>query len=114
MSLKSMVSPLPPISIDHRRALTEFGSGGNWKACKYLEITEDSVIGHHYHKNKDESFFLARGSGTATLSAMAYPIEAPCLIDVPRGIYHSFNLEKGSILIGLASEEHDPSDDHKI
>lgn len=114
MSLKSMVSPLPPINIDHRRALSEFGNGGTWKVCKYLEITEDCLIGDHYHKNKDESFFLAKGSGTVNLSSFAYPVEAPCFIDVPRGIYHSFNLEKGSILIGLASEEHDPNDDHKL
>lgn len=109
-----MVSPLPPISIDHRRALTEFGSGGNWKVCKYLEITEDCMIGDHYHKNKDESFLLANGSGTVRISATVYPVKAPCVINVPRGNYHAFSLEKGSILIGLASEEHDPSDDYKL
>lgn len=114
MSLKSMVSPLPPISIDHRRALSEFGLGGTWKVCKYLEITEHCVIGDHYHKAKDECFFLASGSGMVKLSASAYLIHAPSFINVPRGTYHAFSLEKGSILIGLASEDHDPSDDHKI
>jgi quercetin dioxygenase-like cupin family protein len=109
-----MVSKLEPISIDSRRALTEFGLGGNWKVCKYLEITEDCVIGHHYHKLKDESFFLSKGSGNAILGGSEYSIKAPCFIDVPRGIYHAFNLEKGSILIGLASEEHDPSDDYRV
>lgn len=114
MSLKSMVSPLPPISIDHRRALSEFGSGGSWKVCKYLEITEDCSIGNHYHNNKDEAFFLARGEATLQLGKTTYQIEAPCYILVPRETYHIFDIAKGSILIGLASEEHDPNDDHKI
>lgn len=112
-----MVSKLEPVSIDSRRSLTEFGMGGTWKVCKYLEITEDCIIGDHYHKQKDECFFLAKGSSDLILGsdhgAQFLKVVAPEFIDVPRGTYHKFTIMKGSILIGLASEEHDPTDDYK-
>lgn len=102
------------VSEDERRKLSEFGNGGNWKVCKVLEMKQDGWVGMHYHKNKDELFLLMEGSGTFVLEKETVTQSAPYSLLVPRGMYHAFNLKKGSVLLGLATELHDPKDDYKI
>lgn len=102
------------VSEDARRSLAEFGNGGTWKVCKVMEIKEDCWVGNHYHKLKDEMFLLIEGSGTFVLEKTTSTEHAPFSLHVPRGSYHAFNLKKGSVLLGLASEMHDPKDDYKI
>jgi len=101
------------VSEDNRRKLFEFGNGGTWKVCKVLEIKEDSTVGNHYHKKKDEMFVLLRGEGTFLLDGVEVDRSAPFSLFVERGKYHAFELKAGSILLGLASETHDPTDDYK-
>lgn len=114
MSFQKGVFPLKTTSADDRRTLSEFGIGGIWRAAKYIEVYMDSRIGDHFHKLKDECFLLSKGEGTIWLDDVGAYVVSPTIINVPRGTHHVFNLEKGSILIGLASEEHDPGDDYKI
>lgn len=102
------------VSEDDRRKLSEFGNGGNWKVCKVLEMKEDSWIGNHYHKKKDEMFYLMKGTGTFVIGNRTYNEFAPYSVLVSRDTYHAFKLAKDSVLICLASEEHDPKDDYKI
>lgn len=108
-----MIYPLKTVHEDERRALSEFGNGGNWKVCKYVQVKTDSVIGDHFHKNKDELFLLSKGSADVTVDSLTVKVKAPVIIDVKRETYHKFVIKKGSILICLASEEHDDTDDHK-
>jgi D-lyxose ketol-isomerase len=119
-----MVSPLTQVSIDERRTLSEFGIGGIWKVCKILEVHKNDPIGKHYHKKKTEAFALIKGSGqflrgeTETRGGLHHaswgPIKAPWSTVVNPNTYHSFELEPGSILICLASDEHDPTDDYAL
>jgi len=102
------------VSEDARRKLSEFGEGGNWKVCKVLEAKTDCWVGNHYHKLKDEMFLLIEGSGTFVLEQQTRVEQAPFSLFVKRGQYHAFNLKKGSVLIGLATELHDPKDDYQI
>lgn len=102
------------VSEDDRRKLSEFGNGGHWKVCKVLEAKQDCWVGNHYHKLKDEMFLLIEGSGTFVVEQNTEVQHAPFSILIKHGNYHAFNLKKGSILLGLASEEHDPKDDYKI
>jgi mannose-6-phosphate isomerase-like protein (cupin superfamily) len=102
------------VSEDERRKLSEFGNGGNWKVCKVLEFKKDSWVGNHYHKNKDEIFLLLEGSGTFVIEKDTYIKDAPYSVLVSAGQYHAFNLTKGSVLICLASELHNPKDDYTI
>lgn len=102
------------VSEDERRKLSEFGNGGNWKVCKVLEMKELSWIGNHYHKKKDEMFFLTKGSGTFVVGDHTSIQFAPYSVLVSRGTYHAFKLSKDAVLLCLASELHDPSDDYKI
>jgi mannose-6-phosphate isomerase-like protein (cupin superfamily) len=96
------------VSEDGRRKLSEFGNGGNWKVCKVVEMKETAIIGDHYHKNKDEMFLLIDGGGTFTVGDKTQTVSAPFSVFIPRHTYHSFRLYRGSVLLGLASEEHDP------
>ncbi len=110
-----MPRQLNKVSEDNRRAIYEFGNGGNWKVCKYLEIKEDCTIGNHYHKNKDECFMLLSGSAEVTLYVtMNFPAIPFMVINVPKFTHHIFRIKKGSVLLCLASQDHDPTDDHKI
>lgn len=109
-----LTEELKRVHEDNRRAIFEFGNGGNWKVCKYLEIKEDCIVGDHYHRKKDECFLLLNGEADVTLSnEPSLHLIAPCIINVARGTYHLFDIKKGSKLICLASEEHDHKDDHK-
>jgi mannose-6-phosphate isomerase-like protein (cupin superfamily) len=102
------------VSEDHRRKLSEFGNGGTWKVCKVVEMKDDMWIGNHYHKKKDEMFVLWEGSGTFVVEKETKQTWAPYSVFVPRGTYHAFKLTKGSVLLCLASELHDPKDDYTI
>lgn len=112
------------VSEDERRKLYEFGKGREWKVAKYLVIEKDCKIGSHYHKNKDELFLVVAGeidyktedvdpnrkygfaeSGWAKSHAVIY---------VPRNTYHVFDCKAGTVIIGLATELHDDSDDYKL
>jgi mannose-6-phosphate isomerase-like protein (cupin superfamily) len=108
-----MLSPLNKVSEDNRRAIFEFGNGGNWKVCKLLNIKEDCVIGDHYHKNKDECFLLISGEADVILDGKLFEVEPFTVIDVPKFVHHTFNIKNGSLLLCLASQEHNPKDDHK-
>jgi mannose-6-phosphate isomerase-like protein (cupin superfamily) len=97
---------------DNRRVLFDF-SQGLWKSLKVVYVKDETPIGNHYHKNKDEVFFLAMGEfrelrlGETT----QYNIEAPYVVHVPAGTFHKFVCDPGSIIFGGASELFDPTDE---
>lgn len=102
------------VSEDERRKLLEFGEGGEWKVCKILEVKEESWVGKHFHKKKDEMFVLLSGSGTFIVGPDTDVRFAPFCVFIKRNTYHAFKLSKGSVLLGLCSELHDPEDDYKV
>lgn len=97
---------------DSRRIIYDFAQG-NFKSLKAVYVKEEIGVGHHWHNNKDEVFFLAVGKfkelhlGDTT----QYNIEAPYLVSVPRKTYHKFVCEPGSIIFGGATELFDPQDE---
>src|SRR5262245_57901921 len=99
------------VSNDSRRSLFEFGEG-NWKIGKYIEVKEDSELGNHFHKEKDECFLLIEGEikelelDNLTLCC----VKAPFSFTVPKGMRHRFSIKAGSKLIGLQSELYNPQD----
>lgn len=105
---------------DLRRTLYEFGQGGNWKVCKYIEVKQDCTLGDHYHKNKDELFLLVRGRGILQTMDMNTKLQSTLVLIAPRSFLilrntlHTIALCEGSTLICLSSELHDPSDDYKL
>lgn len=111
---------------DNRRTLIEWATG-EFKVAKVLIAKEDCVVGDHWHRNKDETFYLLMGGGLITLgditstcgSWVGFPLKEGVPIGgnilpeihVPRGTYHRFELTKGSILLGVGTEAFDPKDE---
>lgn len=108
------MTDLPIINEDQRRVLFDWAQG-EFKSAKAVIAKEAIPVGDHYHKNKDEVFFLLSGrllemiNGTERVEN----VEAPYKIFVPRGTYHKFTLEPGSIFLGVATELFDPNDEIK-
>lgn len=99
---------------DNRRIIYDFAQG-NFKSLKAVFIKEEIGVGRHWHSNKDEVFFLAVGKFKSLElgETTQYDIEAPYVVNVPRGLYHRFVCEPGSIIFGGATELFDPNDEIK-
>lgn len=97
---------------DDRRKLIEWSGGAISKA---LIAKQDCYVGDHYHRNKEERFLLLSGTALDVIIGedclgMA---DGPEEFTVPANTYHRFHLQKGSILLGVCSEEFDPNDEIK-
>lgn len=103
-------------SKDNRRTLYDWTPPGVYKSNKVVYVHEAINIGDHYHKNKDEHFFLAAGSFIEMQlgKGVLHNLEAPYVVNVPKGTYHRFICSPGSILIGVATEEFDINDEIKL
>jgi mannose-6-phosphate isomerase-like protein (cupin superfamily) len=97
---------------DDRRKLIEFGSG-TFKVCKVAIAKQNCALGDHHHRNKDEAFLLLSGHAERVLIGQQEwaDVPAPFTWSVPRGSYHRFQLRAGSVLVGLATEDFDPTDE---
>lgn len=103
-----------PTHEDSRRQIFDWANG-EFKSAKALIAKTDCAVGDHFHREKEEQFFLLKGKmkemqvGTTLL----LNVEAPHYVFVPRNTYHRFVLEEGSILLGTASELFNPEDEIK-
>jgi quercetin dioxygenase-like cupin family protein len=99
---------------DGRRKLVEFAQG-EFHCCKALIAKEGCVVGQHYHRNKDEAFLLLTGRASRVVvgPSLWEDVAAPFVWQVPRGEYHAFYLDPGSVLVGTATEAFDPEDEIK-
>lgn len=101
---------------DSRRILYEWISNEQFVSAKAVIVKEQIAIGDHYHKNKDEIFFLLTGRFLELHlgEGIAFDIPAPYRVEVRKGVYHKFICEEGSILLGVASAPFDIEDEIKI
>ncbi len=103
---------------DDRRILTEWISDLSVKRCKIIETKgAKTVLGKHYHNKSDSVFYVFKGKGVCTLKAVDgskmsrhWMFEGDCIF-VPRGVIHTFELSKGTILMEAASEPYDEIDE---
>lgn len=99
---------------DDRRTLIEYISDFPIRMSKVLYVKEDRTLGNHYHKLKDDFFFLVKGSGTYTLDGIEEPFnEGDCIL-VKAGVMHAFNLKSGSILIESSTTPYDKGDEYEV
>lgn len=109
-----MLNSLPVhIHEDNRRKLIEYVADMPIRTCKALVVKEDTVLGDHYHKLKDEIFYLLKGSGTVTLDGVTSPFNENDIVHAKAGVKHTFNLLEGSILLEAGTEPFDATDDYK-
>ncbi len=101
------------INDDSRRTLIEWVSNENFCLAKAVIVKSRAVIGNHHHNEKNEKFLLLTGRATKVVigDAEYKDFAAPYVFDVPKGTYHSFECEPGSILLGVADRPHDPADE---
>jgi len=102
------------INEDERRVLYDWAQG-EFKSCKAVIAKQAIPIGDHYHKNKDEYFFLLSGKFIElTVNEITEQnIPAPHYVFIERGMYHKFILEPGSVLLCAATELFDINDEIK-
>ncbi len=76
-------------------------------------MEQDGVLGLHWHANKEEVFFLLSGHAEKVVIGDRQwdRIDAPYQWEVPRGTYHAFFLESGSVLLGAATEAYSKDDE---
>lgn len=98
---------------DDRRVLTEWVRDFPLRTCKALEVKQDSILGDHFHKEKDEVFYLLKGSGFVTLDSDRTELKVGDVIYAARGVKHTFELAKDSILLEAGNKPFDPTDDYK-
>ena len=76
-------------------------------------MKSNNVVGGHYHKKKDEIFFLIQGTANKVIIGTdeQVNINAPFKWKVSSNVYHLFDLQKGSILLCASTTAFDPNDD---
>ena len=97
---------------DERRILIEWIVDFNIRAAKVVIAKDKCTVGEHYHKNKDEIFYLLKGKGSVVLDGKKESLKEGEIVYVGRDSKHSFTLDKDSILLGGCSKPFDPKDDY--
>jgi len=101
------------VNEDERRKLIEWIENEPFCTSKVVIAKSRQAIGNHYHKHKNEKFLLLTGKAFHVVlgDEERENVEAPVMFDVPKGMFHVFELEPGSILLGVADKPHDPDDE---
>lgn len=107
-----MKNSLPVIKHeDHRRTLIEWIQDFTVRSCKIVVAHNGFEIGNHYHKEKDEIFYLFKGIGSVELDGEKEMFKEGDIVYVPKGCRHTFNLKEGSILLGAATKPFNENDE---
>ncbi len=94
------------IRSDNRGMLVQINTD-LWKQINYLCIEKDNSFGGHYHKDKKELFYLARGKVKVNDTEIINPNE--CFVINPLEKHTIYALEN-SELVELLSEPYDKRD----
>ncbi len=100
---------------DKRRILVEWIKDIPVKSLKTIYVKEKTPLGNHYHLQKDEIFFVAKGKGNYVLTKdnkqqRGWLFEGEALF-VERGTIHTFIMYPESILLEAATEPYNPIDE---
>jgi quercetin dioxygenase-like cupin family protein len=93
---------------DERRILE------SWAEAKIITAKQDCILGNHYHKIKTEKFIVSDGYVVLHIEGKVPEImEVGKIYTVNPNENHSFNMEQGSVMIGLCSHPFDHTDDFR-
>ena len=92
---------------DHRGSLIQVNTG-EWRQLNHLIILEGNTFGGHYHKKKQELFYILSGKVKITISKENMAVstlleEADCFLVEPYEVHTLYALED-SVLIEVLSE----------
>lgn len=96
-------------------------------SIQFTEVLELTVLGNHYHKNKDENFEILAGGGVLCLQVIFSPTNKAMLPHMhvvlmkPGFKYrvapweaHALVLEPGTELVCRSDKPWDPADKHSV
>ena len=102
---------------DKRRVLIEWVKDFPFRSAKIVIAKSNLPMGKHYHRNKDELYYMLKGTMTYTLTTSEVItkdlLEGETLF-IPRGVGHTFILYPDSILLGAQTEPFDQNDEIPI
>jgi oxalate decarboxylase/phosphoglucose isomerase-like protein (cupin superfamily) len=103
---------------DNRRVLIEWVKDFPFRSAKIVIAKDKLPLGKHYHQNKDELYYMLKGKMVYVLTTKKrvfrqWLFEGETLF-VPRGVGHTFELFKDSILLGAQTEPFDQNDEIPI
>lgn len=98
---------------DERRMLIEWIVDYQFKTAKVIIMKKATSVGDHYHKEKEEIFFLLKGKGEVELDGVREELKEGDIVFANRGVKHTFYLPKNSILLEAGTKPFDETDDYK-
>ncbi|HEV8662007.1 MAG TPA: cupin domain-containing protein [Candidatus Methylomirabilis sp.] len=101
-----------PLPADKTAQVTWKARAGNSE----LQVIEMSKIKLHHHAQEDHVLYIARGQGTARLGDETRQVKAGDILNLPKGIPHSFTKEgkENLVLIVVATAGWKPLEDTKF
>ena len=74
-------------------------TGSNHLGLGTQQLPKGSGIPVHRHLDRDEAFYVLKGTGTVTLNEVPYPCEAGATIFIPRNTWHGFSCPDRELLL---------------
>jgi len=101
-----------PLPADKTAHVTWKSKAGNSE----LQVIEMSKIKFHHHDQEDHILYVARGQGTARLGDETRQVKAGDILNLPKGIPHSFAKEgkENLVLLVVATAGWKPLEDTKF
>jgi len=96
----------------------EYWIVNNDRYCgKELHLKEGYQSSLHYHKDKDETFYIIKGSMFLEVEDdnvwLIIPLKVGDIIDVPKGVKHRFSAYEGDCIFIEFSSHHDDNDTYR-
>lgn len=100
---------------DERRVLIEWVKNTPFKTSKAVIAKDNCIVGDHYHNKKNETFLLLIGTAKRVIIGDKEEKNVQALRKwiVPKRTYHLFELDIGSILLGVCTKRFDIKDEIK-
>ena len=101
-----------PLPADKTAQVTWKSRAGNSE----LQVIEMTKIKLHHHSQEDHVLYVARGQGTARLGDETRQVKAGDILNLPKGIPHSFAKEgkENLVLLVVATAGWKPLEDTKF
>jgi mannose-6-phosphate isomerase-like protein (cupin superfamily) len=99
---------------DNRRTLVEWIANFPITTCKVIEMKEDGELGNHYHKHKQDFFYLLKGKGGYEIGEERGDFNEGDCLTANIGEPHTIILDKGSILLEASTTPYNKEDEIQI
>ncbi len=99
---------------DKRRILSEWIANFPITTTKVIEVKEDSELGNHYHRYKQDFFYLLKGEGRYCIGDETGEFKEGDCITALQNQAHTIFLKAGSILLEASTTPYDKADEISV